>query len=86
MLYPMTTTPTDQKRPLDANPYSDARTLAAWCSRSDAGYNCGAWQTTLHLRRHLENRNFMREVAEALVELGLPDDHPAMLQWSRELA
>lgn len=74
----MTTTPTD-------NPYSDARTLAAWCSRSDAGYNCGAWQAMLNIHRELDNPNFMREVAEALVELDLPPDHPAMLQWSREL-
>lgn len=81
----MTTTPDDQKRADAANPYTDARTLAAWCSRSDAGYNCGAWQAMLNVHRQLANPNFMREVAEALVELGLPDNHPAMQQWSRKL-
>lgn len=66
--------------------YTDARTLAAWCSRSGAGYNCGAWQAVLLLHHDLDNKHFMREVAEALVELDLPADHPAMKQWSRELA
>lgn len=65
----------------ERDPYSNAATLAAWCSRSDWGYNIGAWQTALLLR----DKAFRVEVAQELLLLDLPADNPAMQQWSREL-
>lgn len=60
----------------------DAETLAAWCARSSAGYNQGAWQAALLLG----GKDFRRRVAEELAAMGLPDDSPAMQEWSHELA
>lgn len=55
----------------------NAKTLAAWCGRSDAAYNVGAWQTALLLKP----AEFRTLVAKHLAELDLPADHPAMVQW-----
>lgn len=60
---------------------NDAKTLAAWCSRSSAAYNLGAWQTALLLRP----KSFRRLVASLLMEMELPLDNPAIVQWRTEL-
>lgn len=73
--------PTTAEATLEAHATADAETLAAWCSRSDAGYNSGVWQASLVLG----SEAFRRKVALSLAAMGLPEDHPAMRQWSREL-
>lgn len=73
--------PTTAEETLRAHAAADAETIAAWCSRADAGYNSGAWQTALVLG----SEAFRRQVALNLAAMGLPEDHPAMRQWSREL-
>jgi hypothetical protein len=59
----------------------DARTLAAWCSRSDAAYNIGAWQTALLLRP----KEFRVAVAREIIAKGLDPEHPAVRQWGSEV-
>ncbi|GAB7004422.1 hypothetical protein JCM18899A_18950 [Nocardioides sp. AN3] len=55
----------------------DAKTLAAWCSRSGEVYNLGAWQAALLLRP----KSFREAVARNLEAMNLEPDHPATAQW-----